>query len=61
MDREIESRIEAARRRRPYVKPEIRQVKLRPDEAVLGNCKTNSSAGPAASACTTFLCSTNGS
>ena len=48
-------------KRKPYRKPEIRQVPLRPEEAVLGNCKTNSSAGPAASDCTSFSCSTNGS
>jgi hypothetical protein len=25
--------------KKPYVKPELRQVPLRPEEAVLGNCK----------------------
>ncbi|WP_143302018.1 hypothetical protein [Candidatus Entotheonella palauensis] len=29
-----------------YVKPEIRQVPLRPEEAVLGNCKTAGVSGP---------------
>lgn len=32
-------------RRKPYTKPEIKQVALRPEEAVLGNCKS-SGAGP---------------
>jgi hypothetical protein len=26
--------------RKPYRRPEIRKVPLRPEEAVLGNCKT---------------------
>jgi hypothetical protein len=29
------------RGRRPYEKPAIIEVELRPEEAVLGNCKTN--------------------
>ena len=48
-------------KRKPYRRPEVRQVPLRPEEAVLGNCKTSGTAGPAASDCTTFSCSTNGS
>jgi hypothetical protein len=31
--------------KREYVKPEIKQVALRPDEAVLGACKASSGAG----------------
>ena len=31
--------------KRAYVKPEIKQVELRPDEAVLGACKASSGAG----------------
>jgi hypothetical protein len=34
---------------------------LRPDEAVLGNCKTASVAGPANSDCVSFGCMTSGS
>lgn len=34
------------RRRKPYAKPEIRQVALRAEEAVLGNCKSGGGAGP---------------
>ena len=30
----------------PYVRPEVVKVPLRPKEAVLGFCKTDSSAGP---------------
>lgn len=33
-------------RKKRYVKPEIRQVLLRPEEAVLGNCKTAGVSGP---------------
>jgi hypothetical protein len=38
--------------RKPYAKPQIQEVPLRPDEAVLGNCKTSSSSGPAQHRCT---------
>lgn len=37
--------------RKPYAKPELRQVPLRPEEAVLGNCKMTGFAGPAVSNC----------
>ena len=32
--------------RRPYQKPTVTRVKLRPEEAVLGQCKTGAMAGP---------------
>jgi hypothetical protein len=38
--------------KRPYAKPEIQEVPLRPDEAVLGGCKTSSGSGPAQARCT---------
>jgi hypothetical protein len=44
-----------------YQKPELKQVALRPEEAVLGNCKVTGSSGPATSNCTTFVCNTVGS
>ena len=37
---------EAPPPRRPYLKPVVTKVKLRPEEAVLGHCKTGSQAGP---------------
>jgi hypothetical protein len=37
--------------KKPYSKPEIRQVPLRPEEAVLGGCKSSSGVGPAAATC----------
>jgi hypothetical protein len=37
--------------RKPYVKPAIQEVPLRPEEAVLGGCKTASTSGPAQAKC----------
>jgi hypothetical protein len=39
--------------RKPYVKPEVKQVPLRPEEAVLGFCKhaSGAAAGPSGSTC----------
>lgn len=37
--------------RRPYKKPEITQVPLRPEEAVLGACKTRNTSGPGQATC----------
>jgi len=48
--------------KKDYAKPSISEVKLRPEEAVLGNCKNASSAGPISSSCTIPTpCSTIGS
>jgi hypothetical protein len=33
--------------RRPYQSPELKRVRLVPDEAVLASCKNNATAGPA--------------
>jgi len=41
----------SGKRKRPYVKPEVKQVPLRPEEAVLGNCKTIGSTGPSDNTC----------
>ena len=38
--------------RRPYAKPQIQQVPLRQEEAVLGACKTSGRSGPAQFRCT---------
>jgi hypothetical protein len=40
------------RPRKPYVKPQIQEVPLRPEEAVLGGCKTASKSGSTQSRCT---------
>jgi hypothetical protein len=47
--------------RAPYHPPEVVRVSLRPEEAVLGHCKTSSSTGPASPSCRTFHCKTFGS
>ena len=42
----------ATAKRKPYVKPQVKQVLLRPEEAVLGTCKTSGSGkGPMQSSC----------
>lgn len=38
-------------RKQPYEKPDIQEVPLRPEEAVLGACKTSSRSGPAQVRC----------
>jgi hypothetical protein len=38
--------------KKPYSKPQVQEVPLRPDEAVLGGCKTASTSGPAQARCT---------
>lgn len=47
--------------KRPYEPPRVMAINLRPEEAVLGNCKIGGSAGPVASSCSTLHCSTIGS
>lgn len=48
-------------KKKRYAKPEVRRVMLRPEEAVLGTCKTNQSSGAgqkkchAPSACSSLL------
>jgi hypothetical protein len=39
--------------KKSYAKPLISEVKLRPEEAVLGNCKISAAAGPVSSSCDT--------
>jgi hypothetical protein len=40
-------------RKRAYQKPELTQVSLKPEEAVLATCKTTGVSGPAQSRCLT--------
>ena len=48
--------------RKPYVAPEITRVPLKPEEAVLGACKTAGVGGPVSSDCTVPVgCSSFGS
>ena len=37
--------------RKPYVKPEVKQVSLRPEEAVLGACKIQGQGGAGQGTC----------
>ena len=37
--------------KRPYIKPELKQVQLKPEEAVLGGCKLSTASGPARVTC----------
>lgn len=48
-------------KKKQYTKPTIKQVDLRPEEAVLGFCKSSTSAGPASIRCTVPGCSSPGS
>lgn len=49
--------------RKPYEKPQIKRFPLRPEEAVLGNCKTvGAVSGPGPSNClSSGFCQTRGS
>lgn len=47
--------------KKPYLKPQLRRVDLRPEEAVLGNCKTTGAAGPTPTCDALGSCSTLGS
>ncbi len=47
--------------KKQYLRPEVTQVPLRPDEAVLGACKNHSSSGPVSSSCTTLHCQSHSS
>jgi len=48
--------------RKPYEKPQIKRFPLRPEEAVLGNCKTGGGSGPSGIGCFSGgFCKTRGS
>jgi hypothetical protein len=47
-------------RRKPYEAPKLTIISLRPEEAVLGHCKTSGSSFPGFP-CTAFVCSNVGS
>lgn len=46
--------------RKPYEPPQLAQISLRPEEAVLGHCKT-ATGGGAQIGCQFFTCSSVGS
>jgi hypothetical protein len=39
-----------------YEAPQLKTISLRPEEAVLGHCKTSSSNGFVATPCASFIC-----
>jgi len=39
------------KQKKPYARPEVKQVPLRPEEAVLGNCKGTGGSGPTGASC----------
>lgn len=41
--------------KKPYEPPQLRAISLRPEEAVLGHCKTLNSGGSQGSSCSNFL------
>jgi hypothetical protein len=47
--------------KKPYQKPEIRKIQLRPEEAVLGFCKNTGYFGPGSSDCGFGTCFSSGS
>jgi hypothetical protein len=49
------------REKRMYEAPKVKVISLRPEEAVLGHCKNNSSAGPVSGSCLTTSCNVQGS
>jgi hypothetical protein len=52
----------SADKRDHYESPKLRTISLRPEEAVLGNCKNMSAAGPVSASCSTVPhCMTVGS
>jgi hypothetical protein len=46
---------EPRREKKAYSKPDINQVALRPEEAVLGACKTTGVSGPGSGSCSVPL------
>jgi len=47
--------------RKPYAKPVAKRVHLKPEEAVLGGCKTSGIFGPTQANCGVIACSALGS
>lgn len=55
------SKQESRPQKKPYAKPEVKQVQLRPEEAVLGACKSTTVAGPGGLTCSVLSCGVIGS
>jgi len=52
---------DASREKKTYEAPKVKVISLRPEEAVLGHCKNNSSAGPVSGNCSVSSCNVQGS
>jgi hypothetical protein len=62
MDNERRDDRAAQPAKKPYTAPTVEKVPLRPEEAVLGGCKSTSVTGPRGYACRAVgVCSTQGS
>jgi hypothetical protein len=51
----------AGQRKKNYEPPKITVISLRPEEAVLGHCKSTTIGGPGLGICATLSCNTIGS
>ena len=47
--------------KKPYETPKLTTISLRPEEAVLGHCKTSSGQDQCGTPCMSFLCQNVGS
>lgn len=48
--------------KKPYIRPEVKQVPLRPEEAMLGSCKASDvGGGPSHPTCSPLFCFEQGS
>jgi hypothetical protein len=47
--------------KKPYEPPQLTTINLRPEEAVLGHCKTLNGGGSGQFGCGSFLCASVGS
>ncbi len=53
---------ETRAKKKPYEKPQAKRFPLRPEEAVLGFCKSSTAAGPSGGTCQVVVaCRTTGS
>jgi hypothetical protein len=56
----MNNEVEQVEGKKPYETPRLTTISLRPEEAVLGHCKTTGSSFPGFP-CTAFVCSNVGS
>jgi len=47
--------------KKPYEAPQLTRISLRPEEAVLGHCKTSTGRDQCGNPCISFLCQNVGS